>query len=340
MFASKSINPATRKDLRPPVYEEYVPATQQIEGNDAVTPKSKVQAWLNDDNGQPSPTPKRRRRQSNLIEVSKFLLDERKNSLESVSAASSSDDYEAELAKICGPRRSDEHVPYRPPSFQNYSCDSAQALIAKYENAATEGAIQDKEDDKPVELNCSKVDENQDAPKAKGDDDLDDTVELEVNENEILKDVRAFVEVRSKNENRSDVVITQLTAMGASIMSKIGPKCTHVIFKEGSLATYNRAKKQAGLFIVSVNWIDACKKNKAKVDESLYPPMNQEKYDSPGLFPRLRKTKSLQPKSDEEFAKIIEAKAQRIMKKKLENSPLIETTPKTSPKVRYNFHSN
>ena len=27
-----------------------------------------------------------------------------------------------------------EHVPYRPPSFQDYSSDSAKALMAKYEN--------------------------------------------------------------------------------------------------------------------------------------------------------------------------------------------------------------
>ena len=68
--------------------------------------------------------------------------------------------------------------------------------------------------------------------------------------------------------------------------------------------------------------------------------MNQEKYDSPGLFPKLRKTKSLQPKSDEEFSKLMDAKAKRIMKKKLatempdkSSSSPIPVTPKCSPKV-------
>ena len=28
----------------------------------------------------------------------------------------------------------DEHIPYRPPSFQDYSSDSAKALMTKYEN--------------------------------------------------------------------------------------------------------------------------------------------------------------------------------------------------------------
>ena len=147
----------------------------------------------------------------------------------------------------------------------------------------------------------------------------------------VLENVCAYVEVRSKNENRSDVVIDQLVALGASVVPRIGTKCTHVLFKEGSLATYNKAKK-LGLFIVSVNWLEACKKSKSMVSESLYPTMNQDKYDSPGLFPKLRKTKSLQPKSDEEFSKMIEAKAMRVMKKKLADSPLLES-PRSSPKV-------
>ena len=149
----------------------------------------------------------------------------------------------------------------------------------------------------------------------------------------ILENVCAYVEVRSKNENRSDVVIDQLLALGASVVPRIGTKCTHVVFKEGSLATYNKAKK-LGLFIVSVNWIEACKNAKTLVSESLYPTMNQDKYDSPGLFPRLRKTKSLQPKTDEEFSKIIEAKAKRVLKKKLADSPVIEESPRSSPKVK------
>ena len=107
----------------------------------------------------------------------------------------------------------------------------------------------------------------------------------------------------------------------------------YVFFPEGSLTTYTKAKK-IGVFIVSVSWVDACKKEAKKLDEANYPPMNFEKYESPGLFPKLRKGKSLQPKSDEEFAKMIEAKTKRIMKKKLAaaDSP-IPGTPKQKLKV-------
>ena len=46
-----------------------------------------------------------------------------------------------------------------------------------------------------------------------------------------MEGVKAYVEVRSKNENRSDVVISQLLALGARVEPKLGVKCTHVIFK-------------------------------------------------------------------------------------------------------------
>jgi hypothetical protein len=100
------------------------------------------------------------------------------------------------------------------------------------------------------------------------------------------------------------------------------------------LATYNKAKK-LGIFIVSVNWIEACKKSSSKAPENEFPPMNQDKYDSPGLFPRLRKCKSLQPKSDEEFAKMIDAKAKRIRKRLADQQDIHGTPPlvKKSPKV-------
>ena len=53
----------------------------------------------------------------------------------------------------------------------------------------------------------------------------------------ILEGVKAYVEVRSKNENRSDVVISQLLALGARVEPKLGVKCTHVIFK-GKIVYY------------------------------------------------------------------------------------------------------
>ena len=264
-------------------FQDLVPATQEVEN---LTPKTKVEAWLNCDTNRSSPLPKRRRRSSQVSNLSNYFI-ERKD-------------------------EENEHIPYKPPSFQDYSSDSAKALLGKFEEEK------------------SQVKRSKSLESASGNSEKNVRKTRSLDLREVLSEVVAFVEVRSKNENRSDVVIDLLLNLGAQIESKLGPKCTHVVFKEGSLATYNKAKK-LGLPLVSVNWIDACKKANEKVSEELYPPMNQEKYDSPGLFPRLRKTKSLQPKSDEEFSKMIEAKAKRIMKKKLEESPVIEATP--SPKI-------
>ena len=278
-------------------FETFAPATQQ-------DPVGKVQAWLT---SEQSPNFRKNKRRSNVRDVSNYLL-----------------------------RESQEHVPYRPPSFQDYSSDSAKALLAKFEDQQTS-------DDKNLEKS-DKVDGQEGELEIQAmnlDDQLDDSVEIDskanVSMNKVLEGVTAFVEVRSKNENRSDVVIDQLLALGALVVPRLINKCTHVVFKEGSLTTYNKAKKM-NMALVSVNWIEACKKEKIKVDEHMYPPMNQEKYDSPGLFPKLRKTKSLQPKSDEEFSKLIDRK----VKKKLaaENNSPIPTTPKgSSPKVRSFCHA-
>ena len=58
----------------------------------------------------------------------------------------------------------------------------------------------------------------------------------------ILEKVCAYVDVQGKNEDRSDVVIKKLSALGARINKSLGKQCTHMVFKEGSLTTYKKAK--------------------------------------------------------------------------------------------------
>lgn len=152
----------------------------------------------------------------------------------------------------------------------------------------------------------------------------------------ILQNVCAYVDVQGKNEDRSDVVIKKLSALGAKVSTSLGKKCTHVVFKEGSLTTYNKAKT-LGTFIVSANWVEACEKQKKIVPENMYPTMNKDKYEKeelPGVTPKLRKTRSLQPKSDQEFSKQIDAK---ISKKKMTNPKDIQDSPHESSKVKFSL---
>lgn len=128
---------------------------------------------------------------------------------------------------------------------------------------------------------------------------------------DVLAGVVAFVEVRAEYENRSECVRKELQKLGARTTAKVtSPGVTHLVFKDGTLATYNKAKK-LGIHIVSVSWIEACRKAGSLVEEAQYPCVSKERYESPGLFPRLRKTRSLQPKSDEEFDRYLERKMKR-----------------------------
>ena len=155
-------------------FEMYVPATQDL-------PETigKVQAWLNSD---PNPSVKKKRR-SNIQDVSKYLTGNDSSTKE-------------HLSPIRPPRR--------PPSFQDYSSESAKAMLAQFEAQSKQPEAIDL--DATPEL----------SPKITQHDQMDnDTL------NKVLDGVTAFVEVRSKNENRSDVVIDQLVALGAEVLPRL-----------------------------------------------------------------------------------------------------------------------
>ncbi|KAF0298862.1 Microcephalin [Amphibalanus amphitrite] len=118
----------------------------------------------------------------------------------------------------------------------------------------------------------------------------------------VLDEVVAYVDVRSGADNRSEPIRTQLRALGALVVERFTKNVTHVIFKDGSKATYDRARRDR-LRLVSVLWVDACRRQRERVDENRYPPATAERYESP-LFPaRLRKLRSMQPRDfDEEMA--------------------------------------
>jgi hypothetical protein len=185
-------------------------------------------------------------------------------------------------------------------SFPNFSTDSAQALMQQYE-ALSQGKVDELKQDEETE---AEVPESEALTPPMADD------RGTASNDGILSSVSAFVEVRTVHENRSQCVQDQLKALGATICARLTKDVTHVIFKDGGLSTYNKAKK-LGTYIVSVTWIEGCKREGRIVDEALFPTMSKEKYDSPSLFPKLRKAKSMQPKYDEERSRQVEAAMKR-----------------------------
>lgn len=84
------------------------------------------------------------------------------------------------------------------------------------------------------------------------------------------------------------------------------------MFNDGLWSTYKKAVKKK-VHLVSVSWIEECKKAQTIVSERLFPPYDMGKYESPCLFKRFRKVRSLQPA----FEDMGEQKIKKRRQKKL-----------------------
>ncbi|CAL4139567.1 unnamed protein product, partial [Meganyctiphanes norvegica] len=148
----------------------------------------------------------------------------------------------------------------------------------------------------------------------------------------VLQDVIAYVEVRIGCDNRSAVVIEKLKSLGAEIRNKLTTDVTHVIFKDGSKATFNRAKKRK-IYIVSSLWVEECREKMMRVPEVKFPSCSLEAYNSPLFSSRVRKLKSMQPKefSEEESAATNKVK-RRIKKIQASETPTQDENSETPPR--------
>lgn len=62
---------------------------------------------------------------------------------------------------------------------------------------------------------------------------------------------------------------------------------THVVFKDGLLSTYKKAK-QMNIPIVSILWIEACKNELRLCDPKDYPISNLDFYENPEIYGKLK----------------------------------------------------
>lgn len=115
---------------------------------------------------------------------------------------------------------------------------------------------------------------------------------------EVMSNVCVYVEVRSGTDNRSDGIKDHLASLGAKVNEKLYKDTTHVIFKDGLLSTYQKAKKM-NVPVVSILWIEACKRHLCLMNPDSYPISNPERYENPELFKKIRRQKSMQPRAEE-----------------------------------------
>lgn len=140
----------------------------------------------------------------------------------------------------------------------------------------------------------------------------------------VLQGVCAYVEVRSKCENRSKVIAEELRKLGADINEKLNVNVTHVVFKDGTNRTWERAKK-LNIPLVSVLWVDSCKKTLEHVNESVFCAEfpNKDQEEKLKLFPVKRtKFRSMQPKNLIEEFEESSQRCQRRRKRKDKNKIL------------------
>ncbi|KAK6301526.1 hypothetical protein J4Q44_G00275790 [Coregonus suidteri] len=136
----------------------------------------------------------------------------------------------------------------------------------------------------------------------------------------ILKDVVAYVDVwsSSKTENYSKSFIQQLQDMGAEVSKTFNKQVTHVVFKNGHQATWNKAKK-TGVRLVSVLWVARCKDDGEHVDEELCPALNDEVNSA--LKKRVHRC--MQPRDTPENDRRMKKKLDKMIKDLVPKSPLI-----------------
>ncbi|XP_046353576.2 uncharacterized protein LOC124133267 isoform X1 [Haliotis rufescens] len=148
----------------------------------------------------------------------------------------------------------------------------------------------------------------------------------------VLKGVTAYVEVRTCNDNRSHAISSALRQLGAVVADKFTDDVTHVIYKEGLKRTRDKAIKK-NIHLVSVLWVDSCRKNNDHVSEKLFPALLPESSSTPILFPRLKKMKSMQPS---DFNEDVVSSAERCQKRRkrvatMRRFQIMEETPEFTP---------
>uniref|UniRef100_A0A182WJB6 BRCT domain-containing protein n=1 Tax=Anopheles minimus TaxID=112268 RepID=A0A182WJB6_9DIPT len=115
---------------------------------------------------------------------------------------------------------------------------------------------------------------------------------------DVMRDVCVYVEVRSGTDNRSEGIKEHIASLGAKVNERLLRDTTHVIFKDGLLSTYQKAKKM-NIPIVSILWIEACKRHTCLMNANDFKISNLERYENPDLFKRIRRQKSMQPGAEE-----------------------------------------
>lgn len=125
---------------------------------------------------------------------------------------------------------------------------------------------------------------------------------------DVMRHVCVYVEVRSGSDNRSQGIKTVIAELGAAVNDRLLRNTTHVVFKDGLLSTYQKAKGW-GIPVVSILWIEACRRQVCLLDPARFVISNVDRYEQPELYDKIRKQKSMQPYAEETRRRVVKPTA-------------------------------
>ncbi|BES98167.1 BRCA1 C Terminus (BRCT) domain [Nesidiocoris tenuis] len=98
-------------------------------------------------------------------------------------------------------------------------------------------------------------------------------------EKQVFAGLTIYVEIKYLKMDKSKCIRDLVEKLGAKVVKTFAKSVNLVIFKEGKMSTYLRAKHE-NIPLVSVPWVDACRQLGSLVDPAKFPPSTEDEYKS------------------------------------------------------------
>ncbi|KAH9846157.1 hypothetical protein C2E23DRAFT_744714 [Lenzites betulinus] len=89
----------------------------------------------------------------------------------------------------------------------------------------------------------------------------------------VLRGCTIFVDVRTEEgDDAGGLFVDMLRGLGAKMASRVGSRCTHVVYKNGLMSTLTRYRlqKDPKPLVVGIAWVVECVEQRIRVDETRF----------------------------------------------------------------------
>ncbi|EIW54553.1 uncharacterized protein TRAVEDRAFT_132867 [Trametes versicolor FP-101664 SS1] len=89
----------------------------------------------------------------------------------------------------------------------------------------------------------------------------------------VLRGCTIFVDVRTEEgDDAGGLFVDMLRGLGAKMATRVGSRCTHVVYKNGLMSTLTRYRlvKDPKPLVVGIAWVVECVEKRTRVDETRF----------------------------------------------------------------------